>query len=54
MKILVTGASGFIGRALTDRLVQIGHDVRVIGRNHSAADLKSKRDVKNNLQLSVG
>jgi dihydroflavonol-4-reductase len=46
VKILVTGASGFIGRALTQKLVQIGHDVRVIGRTNQDAELRSKRDVE--------
>ena len=27
MKILVTGASGFIGRALIPRLIQSGHEI---------------------------
>lgn len=32
MKILVTGGTGNVGRALVTRLVQNGHQVRVIGR----------------------
>jgi dihydroflavonol-4-reductase len=33
LKILVTGASGFIGTHLVPRLVQLGHDVRTVGRS---------------------
>jgi len=36
MKIVVAGGSGLIGRALTDRLVAIGHDVVVLTRDASA------------------
>ncbi len=32
MKVLVTGATGFIGRALVPALVCEGHDVRAVGR----------------------
>jgi len=32
LKILVTGASGFIGQNLVPRLVEIGHEVRTFGR----------------------
>jgi dihydroflavonol-4-reductase len=33
MRVLVTGATGFIGRALSSRLVRDGHDVRVLVRS---------------------
>lgn len=33
--ILVTGATGFIGRYVTERLLDAGHDVRVLVRNAS-------------------
>lgn len=38
-KILVTGASGFIGMALTERLKALGHDVKTLySRNGDIAD----------------
>jgi uncharacterized protein YbjT (DUF2867 family) len=33
MKVLVTGGTGFVGRALLDALVSAGHDVRATTRN---------------------
>jgi len=33
MNILVTGATGFIGRHLVDRLVNVGHKVRILTRD---------------------
>jgi len=35
MKTLITGASGFIGSAVTRRLLAAGHDVRALVRPHS-------------------
>lgn len=35
MKVLVTGATGFIGRHLTSRLLDLGHQVRILTRNPS-------------------
>ncbi len=35
MKILLTGASGFIGRKLARRLFQSGHDLVVLGQDVS-------------------
>ncbi len=39
--ILVTGGSGFIGRRLVSRLVDSGHEARVLARGQRRADLPS-------------
>ncbi len=36
MKILVTGASGFLGARLVERLCELGHEVRTFGRGTDA------------------
>jgi len=36
MKILVTGATGFVGRHLVPRLLACGHEITVMGRDSSA------------------
>lgn len=50
MKVLVTGATGFLGQWLTRRLLEEGHDVRVLVR--SKAKLEDLSDLK--LEVSEG
>ena len=38
MKVLVTGATGFLGGWLVRRLLDEGHDVRIIKRAHSSLE----------------
>lgn len=38
MKILVTGASGFLGARLVERLHELGHEVRTFGRGATAPE----------------
>lgn len=42
MKVLILGATGFIGSALLDRLVDDGHTVTGLGRNVARARLKRR------------
>jgi len=37
MKVLVTGASGYIGRQLAEKLSAAGHDVNCMVRNAAAS-----------------
>jgi len=46
MKVVVTGASGFIGKCLTKRLAQEGHSVRTLVRRIDKAEPTSDLDVK--------
>ncbi|MBI4534334.1 MAG: NAD-dependent epimerase/dehydratase family protein [Candidatus Melainabacteria bacterium] len=46
MKILVTGASGFIGCRLVSRLVEAGHYVRTFGRSQVAPPELAKLDIE--------
>lgn len=38
MKTLVTGATGFVGTKLTKKLLDLGHDVRIVSRSGRAPD----------------
>lgn len=38
MRILVTGGTGFIGRPLVSRLLEAGHEARVLSRDPAAAE----------------
>ena len=38
MKILVTGSTGFLGKELSNRLVQLGYDIVCVGRNLKKLD----------------
>ena len=37
MKVLVTGGTGFVGRPLVERLVELNHEVVLLSRNAEAA-----------------
>lgn len=44
MKTLVTGATGFVGTKLTKKLLDLGHDVRILSRSGNAPEeIKSAR-----------
>jgi uncharacterized protein (TIGR01777 family) len=57
MKILITGATGFVGKVLTSRLLEMGHEVNVLTRNSRKAkkifpqEKVSAFQWKNNLEL---
>lgn len=40
-KILITGASGLVGKALTEKLVHRGHEVSHLGRQQRSGSIKS-------------
>ncbi len=46
MKILISGASGFIGSALTKALLERGHTIQVISRNCSKFDNNDSPEIK--------
>lgn len=46
MKVLVTGATGFIGRTLCSQLLQRGHEVRALVREPGASGRVLPRDVE--------
>lgn len=41
MKVLVTGATGYVGGLLVERLLQAGHEVRVLARSRASAEGRS-------------
>jgi nucleoside-diphosphate-sugar epimerase len=45
MNVLVTGASGFIGRALTRRLLAAGHQVRALVRNSREGGIPAAAEI---------
>ena len=45
MRILVTGASGFVGSLLTARLLADGHDVRALGRDPQRVSAALEREL---------
>ncbi len=46
MKILVTGASGYIGRQLTERLLADGHEVTCMVRNAARVNLGNSENLR--------
>lgn len=58
MKILVTGAGGFIGSHLVERLVSVGHEVRALVRYNGRGDqghLKTlPKELGNSLEVVAG
>lgn len=49
MKILVTGATGFLGYWVVDRLIQEGHQVRILVRKNSSLEEVSKFSLEKSL-----
>ena len=46
MKVFVTGATGFIGSAVTEELISAGHTVTALARTNSSATKLSSRGIK--------
>jgi len=53
MKILVTGASGFIGSHLTERLVKEKHDVKVLIRNENSRERRDSLELLKRLKVKI-
>ncbi len=54
MKILVSGATGFIGRAIVRHLLDAGHEVRAMSRSGAAAMQKYVADESGRQALAEG
>jgi 2-alkyl-3-oxoalkanoate reductase len=54
VKLLVTGAGGFLGRAIVDAAVAAGHDVTAMVRDGSRRDSGAERGVPPEVRLLVG
>src|SRR6516165_8038198 len=52
-KVLVTGAGGFIGSHLTERLVRDGHEVRVLIRYNGRDDRGHLDDLPREIQAEI-
>jgi len=46
MKILVTGASGFLGKPLTERLSRMGHEVTAVSRSPGPAQAATNTSIR--------
>ena len=57
MKILITGATGFVGKKLTAKLLSMGHEINILTRNKEKAKSQFPENAvkafewKNNLEL---
>lgn len=54
MRILVTGASGFIGSALIPRLAAAGHELRALSRRPERVELPGTETVKGDMLTGEG
>ncbi len=53
MKILITGASGFIGSHLAERLVREKHDVRVLVRDENSRERQDSIELLKRLRVEI-
>lgn len=54
MKILITGATGFIGKRLTDKLLSDGHDLYILVRKQSLEKARKFFQNKENIHFITG